>query len=151
MSERILLIEDDGFKEEAVATLLSSLVPAEKIVCERSVQTAVVRIADGPYQLIILDVALPSHDRTRGVGAPTSMPSGGIEILLELDQLKRRDPILILTQYPEVEIGGELVKLQNVIPRLRQEIDVNMIGLVHFDRTNSEWCKSILSIVEGVI
>jgi len=148
--KRILLIEDDGFKEEAVVGLLLGHIPFDEITCERSVQTAVVKLCEGPFDLIILDIALPSHDRTRGVGNPTSMPSGGIEVLLELNRLRRRDPILILTQYPEVEIWGELIKLPNVIARLNDEIEVNIVGLVYFDPTNPEWRERILTSIEGI-
>ena len=71
-------------------------------------------------------------------------------MLLELNRLRRRDPILILTQYPEVEIWGELIKLPNVIARLNDEIEVNIVGLVYFDPTNPEWRERILTSIEGI-
>lgn len=135
----VLLVEDDPFKEEALSVALNEIVAVNDIACARAVQTAVESVCAASYDLIILDIALPSHDRALGVGNPKSMPSGGVEVLLELNRLSRSDAVLIVTQYPEVEIWGELVRLPEVISRLSEEVSVNLIGIMHFDQSNPNW------------
>ncbi|MER8906647.1 hypothetical protein NKH99_03050 [Mesorhizobium sp. M0854] len=146
----VLLVEDDPFKEEAIGVALKEVVVVERLVCARAVQTAVESVCATSYDLIILDIALPSHDRALGVGNPKSMPSGGVEVLLELNRLRRSDAVLIVTQYPEVEIWGELVRLPEVIGRLSEEISVNLIGILHFDQSNANWRASFARFIGGI-
>ncbi len=78
------------------------------------------------------------------------MPSGGVEVLLELNRLGRNDAVLIVTQYPEVEIWGELVRLPEVISRLSEEVSVNLIGIIHFDQSNTNWRVNFDRFIGGV-
>ena len=108
---RVLLVEDDNFKQELVEQLVLQVRPIVEIVVARSVQQAVQLLGSGTFDLIILDMSLPSHESKAGGSQPISQPSGGIEVLLELSYECRTDRVVILTQYPEIEYDGRLHSL----------------------------------------
>ncbi len=78
------------------------------------------------------------------------MPSGGLEVLLELSYLGRIDRVIIITQYPEVEIEGKLVPLAKVSKEIKTIIDVNLLGVIQFDKYTTNWKKDIANKIGGI-
>lgn len=142
-----LIVEDDPFKHGEILGLLQAIRSDIQVKSVNSVRGAIVALEETSYECIFLDIALPSHDLRRGEGAPTSMPSGGLEILLELSYLDRSDPIVVITQYPEVEIEGKLISLAKVPKTLKGIIEVNLLGVVQFDKYTVKWKDEIRKIM----
>jgi DNA-binding NarL/FixJ family response regulator len=136
---RVLLIEDDQFKQEHVERVICQSKPMAEITVERSVQHAVAALSSGPYDMIILDIALPSHGSRPGGAQPVSQLSGGIEVLLELSYDGRTDPVVILTQYPEIEFNGRLHPLDRAKKALLKEIRVNIVDILNINSRSNVW------------
>lgn len=104
----ILVVEDDQFKYSKIASILAERYPDATLNHVDNVSGSVLYLRDHTPDLIILDMALPSHPAIAGKGSPLSMPAGGIEVILELKYLKKTAiPVAVLTQYPDVEIENE--------------------------------------------
>ncbi|WAJ27848.1 response regulator [Antarcticirhabdus aurantiaca] len=149
-SLQILIVEDDDFKEQEILSVVRSIWSEAAVMHARSVQQAVLAINSQIFQLIVLDIALPSHDLVRGGGAPTSMPAGGVEVLLELSYLGRSDAIIIVTQYPEVEIEGRLVALRKVASVVAEELGCSAIAAIQFRKNDSMWRAAFKKALEKV-
>ena len=135
----VLIIEDDDFKRGEIESILNSVNVRSRTSSATSVQSAIAAVESSAFDCILLDIALPSHNLRRGEGAPASMPSGGIEVLMELSYLERRDPVVIVTQYPEVEIDGEFITLSRLERRLTQMMNANVKGVILFERHSDGW------------
>lgn len=135
----ILLIEDDQFKQELVETAIRIARPAGKIMVGRSVQQAVQLLRSRSYDLIVLDIALPSHESRAGGAQPISQPSGGLEVLFELSFDLRTDPVIIVTQYPEIEFDGNLYPLTKVKNAFEKSMCVNIVDVIYFSAQAEEW------------
>lgn len=136
---KILLVEDEGFKQEMVEAELRKKIGDPVFCYARSVQQAVSKIETTEYDLVILDMALPSHDLRAGGSQPMSQPSGGIEVLLELAFAKRRDKVIILTQYPEIVFEGQSYPIEEFGPVLSERLTVNIADVVHFNNADDLW------------
>lgn len=143
-----LIVEDDPFKEAALREVLEQLDSRFRFETSVSVQTALLSIRAKKFDLVLLDMALPSHDRSRGKGSPTSMPSGGLEILLTLNRLKRLDPIIVVTQYPEVDINGSLIPILAVKSAILGIVRVNLLDVIHYDQTEDAWRDALIDTVK---
>ena len=75
------------------------------------------------------------------------MPSGGLEVLLNLDRYHRRDPVVVLTQYPEVELWGEMIQLPNVEGHITKLLNVRLLGVVEFDRSEGTWRQVLRELI----
>ncbi|KSV83801.1 hypothetical protein N183_38050 [Sinorhizobium sp. Sb3] len=144
---RILIVEDDPFKYRELASAVTEQTPDVEVMTASSVREAVASLGDDPFDCVLLDIALPSHDLQKGQGAPTSLPSGGLEILMELNYAGRKDPIVIVTQYPEVEIEGRLYPLSRVRKKITDLMQVNLVGVIQFDRLSGAWRGQLASIM----
>jgi CheY-like chemotaxis protein len=138
-SFRVLLVEDDQFKQELIEDELRKARPLARIDVARSVQQAVQMIRSQAFDLVILDIALPSHASRPGGSQPISQPSGGVEVLLELGYERRRDKVVIVTQYPEVEYDGRFYPLSKVGRVLGPLIEANIVDAVYFAPQDAQW------------
>jgi CheY-like chemotaxis protein len=99
----VLIVEDDDFKFKNVSLEIRSLVANINMERAASVREAVYFVQNHSFDLIILDMSLPSHRILPGKGPAASLLTGGMEIVYELAYMERHDPIVILTQYPELD------------------------------------------------
>ena len=136
-------MEDDPYKTELLQEALRANFVAPEIVVARSVQQAVDRLAAAAYDLIVLDMSLPSHEIRAGGAQPLSQPSGGIELLLELSYDGRGDRVVIVTQYPDIVFKGELHPLAKFRKALGKEVKVNLAGAIYFNATDDSWRKQL--------
>lgn len=144
---RILLVEDDPYKEKGLREAMQEVANDIELALAVSVQTAVASVRSSVFDLVVLDMALPSHDRSLGKGNPRQMPSGGLEVLLNLNEKQRRDPVIIVTQYPEIEINGQLISIEEVPDILPIIVDVELRGIVQYDEFAPEWRMKFQSIM----
>ena len=145
----ILLVEDDEFKSRDIQKLISGAYPNEKICIVGDVASAISEIQSSEFNLIVLDIALPSRRVRAGAGSTSSLLSGGIEVIYRLEAAGRDDPVLIVTQHPDVEVEGEFVSTRTLSKSPRDYFDANIVGCVHYDRKNKPaWTKTILSVMK---
>lgn len=136
---RVLLVEDDQFKQEPIEKAIREVHVDVIVYVARSVQQAVKLLRVRSYDRIVLDIALPSHESRAGGAQPISQPSGGIEVLLELAYDMRSDPVIIVTQYPEIEYNGRFHSLAKARQALTAAIPVNLINVVQFNAQDGAW------------
>jgi len=137
----ILIVEDDEHKSSRITALIQSDYPEIRFEITESVRDAVTHVNKKTPSKIILDMSLPSHMPGIGVGNPLSMPTGGIEVLFELRKLGFRNlPILILTQYPEIEIENEPYALDEASEAFLELYGMSNIAVSHYDNDlDDEW------------
>ena len=136
----ILIIEDDSFKFSKIELLVREVLDEARIIRFDNVHDAVVYFKFNSPDKIILDMSLPSHAAKAGEGSPLSMPAGGIEIILELKSINKLDiPILILTQYPEIEIENEYYPIDESEDEIKNIYEASTLSVVLYDNDSSDW------------
>ncbi len=146
---RVLLVEDDEYKQTKVEAALRSVSSELDLVVAKTVRDAVGCMQGNGYDHIVLDIALPSHGQVPGGGAGLPMPAGGIEVLLEISYQSRHDPVTILTQYPEIEYDGKLVDLTRARRFLQKQIQATIIDVIHFEMDNELWKNQLRKAIAG--
>lgn len=147
---KILLIEDEVHKREELIKCVEKVhFPRPKIV--DSVSSAVLTVMNEMYDLIILDMALPTFsdnadDKKKG----HDQAEGGIEVLRALKASKKSAKIIIVTQYPDFYIGGARVKLKNSSKVIREKYNQDVIGAVLYHYKAESTLNKIVSILKGL-
>lgn len=137
---QVLIIEDDSFKYSKISSLLNKVLPFANEITFDNVSDSINFIRHNRPDKIILDMSLPSHAAIAGKGSPISMPSGGIEIILELRSIGMIDiPIIILTQYPNVEVEYEYYSIAESGFVIMDLYGLSNITVVHYDNESEEW------------
>lgn len=143
----VLLIEDDGFKADNIRHFLVEKITDvlfDQAVC---LVDAVRYVNSKKYHLIIVDMAIPSHEGVQGGGSPMSLLNGGLEVILELDSLGRKDPCVVLTQFHEVEIAGVQYSVSEASDAIKNIINCDVAGCVQYADDSDVWKAQLLSII----
>lgn len=147
---QVLLIEDDSFKEKSLTDFIGDLIDDVRITTAPSLVDAIEAVDVGPYDLILIDMAIPSHPIILGGGAPISLLTGGIEVLLELNSLDRSDPCVIITQYPDIEISGSFVHIDNATHEINSRLGCKVLDCILYSEDSGTWKAKLGTIIKNL-
>jgi DNA-binding response OmpR family regulator len=90
---RILIIDDDSVTLKALPVLLTNRLPDSIVDTAMDEQTALALVHDGHYDVILLDVRMPSLD--------------GMMLLLQLRADAADTPLIVMTAHPDESVETE--------------------------------------------
>jgi CheY-like chemotaxis protein len=147
---KILLVEDEVHKRDEILACLRSVLGVEPDISD-SVSSAVLRVLEESYSLILLDMALATYgeaaeDNLKG----HDQAQGGIEVLRALKMARRKSSIIIITQYPNFSIGGIKVKIKNSKDQIFSRYGQDVVGTVLYQYKSPSVMDKLGSILKGM-
>lgn len=100
------------------------------------------------FDIAIIDMAIPSHPASAGDGSPYPLPKGGLDVLFEIEALGQHCTCVVLTQYPEVEIEGCLIPVDQAAAEIDEKFDIQIAGCIQYFEENSVWQDKLRKILE---
>lgn len=141
--KKILVVEDDSFKSKSLCDFLYKFFENPTIDLAASLVEGISLVNNNVYDLIFVDMAIPSHPSIPGGGAPMSLLTGGLDILLELKYLERCDPCFIITQYPDIEIGGQFYSIDDAAEEIKQQLGCAVLACISYNEGSDSWKASL--------
>lgn len=146
---KVLLVEDETHKRDEMKQCLLDVHGCHPEIVD-GVSSAVLKVMEEDYDLIILDMALSTFgdsadDKKKG----HDQAQGGIEVLRALKLAKRSAKIIIVTQYPDFYIGGNKVKLKDSPKIILDKYNQNVIGAVLYHYKSKSTLQRIMSILRS--
>jgi CheY-like chemotaxis protein len=148
----ILIIEDEAGKLEDLHVFFTSRYPQQAVATAKSVRSAVDWIrGEKDFQLIALDMSLPTFDvsRIESGGAPKGF--GGIEVLRYLQKDGISTPVIVVTAYEAFTEGPRIVSLDDLRQQLLIEFPENFQGLVYYNVLYRDWMDSLEILSNAVL
>ncbi|MEE3923322.1 hypothetical protein [Pseudomonas viridiflava] len=143
---KILIVEDDDYKLERIRSFAALAFGGVDIRASESLKGALEAVADDIYDLIFVDMAIPSHPTIAGQGTPVPFNTGGLAVLMELAALDRHDPCIIITQYPDIEISGEYIPIDQVREKLPLLLECEVLACVFYDEDKDSWQDELSTV-----
>lgn len=147
----ILFAEDDVHKSKHVRELCERHYPQASVIESASVKSAIARLGEMEFHLLLLDMSLPTFDVAAGEGGGRPQGSGGMEILREIERLHYRPKVIVVTQYADFSIDGKWYLLSELREELQSEHDEVYLGLVEFDNASTVWRESLRDLMDGFV
>jgi CheY-like chemotaxis protein len=145
----ILIIDDTDDKVEALVELLASICPGDANSICRSYQSGVSALVNGQFDLVVLDMSMPTFELSPGDQGGRFRPFGGRDILLEIKRLNLRTKVIIVTQFGLFGGSSEKqVTLQQLKKDLDEQFHQNYLGAVHYDSTSAEWITPLKALIQ---
>jgi CheY-like chemotaxis protein len=139
---KVLLIEDEEHKaKDITGRMLAKGISKDSLIHLSGVRQAVLEVSSNEYDLVIVDIALPtfSIEKRDGSAGGADQAVGGIEILRALKNLGIKTRIIIVTQYPDVIIDGNRVRLQQAVRMLATKYSQDVLGAVLYSYKTPGW------------
>lgn len=141
--KKVLVIEDDDFKISDLAVYFSKC----DTTFAKSVRDGIVAVTNSFFDLIVLDMSLPTFKKTKRTGSGSSQAQGGLEILREVKAGRIQTPLVIVSQYPDIELEGKNIPLEESPDILTERYDANIKGAVIYDADGTRWAKKFETIL----
>ena len=149
---KILIIEDDEFKQKRLAQAVRQLLPDAQLLTERSVNSGLKGIVDQRPDLILLDMSLTTFDV--GPSEPGGRPQnfGGIEVLRQMDRLEIVIPVIVITQHEKFATSNqEEVHLSALQNELKEDFEAVFNGLIYYNSAAGSWEKNLRTLINEVL
>lgn len=145
---RVLLVEDDEYKRRGIIAALRTCDPQTEVVIAESLYTGIQSIDDIPFDLVVLDMAIPSHPPVPGEGSPVSFNTGGLDVLLELESRGRNDRCIIITQFPEIEVSQIFYPVEAAALAIEKELGYTVIDCIAYSGYDGDWLRKFSDLLE---
>lgn len=96
---RVLIIEDNSNKLKQIQELIKELYPESDIIEARSFNSGVKRVYENSWDLILLDMSLPTYDITHRESGGDKKPVAGKNIMKRIKNRKILVPVIVITQF----------------------------------------------------
>jgi len=141
---KILLVEDDFDKREKIKSEVKNFFSESAEVVEKeSLRSAWRAIVLSKYDLLILDMSLPSSDAATEFAGEEPESFAGREIM---DQMRLRGisiPVIVVTQYQTFENGR--VGLDELILEFKSKYHDFFKGCIYYNSSSELWRREIIS------
>lgn len=145
---KILLVEDNHFKREKIIEFVKQF--SNMTVLEAASYNMGLTLATADkFDLIILDMSMPTFDRTEAENGGRFRVLGGKEIATRLKKQNKLSPFVVLTGYSNFSNGRDKLSLAQINDLLAMFGD-DYKGTIFFDSASSVWKEELTSVIENL-
>lgn len=148
---RILLVEDDERKRGHILAFLQRELAQEQVISARSYHSGVRALLEDEFDLVVLDMTIPTYDISVEEPGGRPHPFGGREILEQMERRGIPTRIVVVTQYQQFGEGGQISTLEELNAQLRDQFGERYLGAIYYDPSIGNWKKELSQIVSGWI
>ncbi len=144
----ILIIEDNLYKSDKIRTFMNEIFSDPTITLAHSVSSGIKILNSEKFDLAIIDMSLPTFDKTQG--QPPSNPKvfGGLEIAKHIHRKKSKIKYIILTQYKSFAEDDKRYDLTSIKNIFKEKYINNALGCVFYENSSLNWKKEIINILD---
>lgn len=143
----ILIIEDDEIKREQLFSFLTDKYKESNISSAKSLQSGLRAIISNKYDLIILDMSLPTYDIYFDEDGGRPQAYAGREILRQMDRREINMPVIVVTQFDIFGEGIDTLTRDELDKQLHESHHDNYKGMVYYNPTLENWKNSLLKLM----
>lgn len=140
---RILIIEDDENKRVQLSQHLSEIIPNEAVFLERSLQSGIRKIRSEKFDLIILDMTLPTYDVSPDEPGDDTHIFGGREFLSQMERFDIETPVIVFTQFEVFGKPPNEMRLEDLDRELADEYSRTYTGAVYYHAAINSWKEEL--------
>lgn len=134
---KVLIIEDNYNKLDQIESFLVKTVQNIIIDKGNSYNSGIRKIYDAEYDLIVLDMSLPTFDVTPRDSGGIKRAVAGREILQRMEHKEIFTPVVIMTQFEK--FGEDQMSLADLNKELENEFKNTWKATIHYDAGKQNW------------
>lgn len=146
---RLLLVEDNKHKRERVAAFLAEISPPVVLVEAQSFTTGGRAAEQGAFDFILMDMSLPTRDKTHTESGGTFRTFGGRELARKILRRGIRTKFIFLTQYDAFSDSESSHTLDSLRKELEVECGNSFLALIKYDSSKTGWKEEIERLLKA--
>ncbi len=147
----LLIVEDEAPKLQNVRELAQELALFECLDEARSFGSALKALRARAFDLIILDMSLPTFDIGNGESGGRPQGFGGQEVLRYMSRFKLTTPVIVVTAFEAFAEKGKAIDLKALEKSLLAEHPNIFRGVVFYNTMFTTWRDELRKLVKSVL
>lgn len=147
----ILIADDDHDKSCDLAQLMNDNYDSLSIDYSISFNSTSKKLKANCYDLILLDMSMPSFDPKPGRSKASVKALAGKDIMLKMRYRGILAPVIVVTQFDVFGRHSDSVELDKLIYDLRLDFPENFRGCVFYNTQSASWKTELIDIIEGIL
>jgi CheY-like chemotaxis protein len=144
----ILLIEDDQHKARQIEAFLAKRDTSMRVTLTSSVNSGMRALAENKFNLVLMDMSLPTFDIKPGEPGGRPQGFGGLEVLRFMERKALHVPVIVVTQFDKFGSGPDEMDLLSLEKVLREEHPNIFRRLIFFNNASESWKGALANAVE---
>ncbi len=145
---KILLVEDEENKRLQVTDLLKERFPDVVVKEARSLNTGLRQLAEENFDLIILDMNMPTFDIGLDEEGGRPQAYGGRELLRHAKRNQVATPVLVLTQFDRFGKPPDQRSIEELDAELRRYHSANYLGSIRYNVAFDSWRTELVNAIK---
>jgi CheY-like chemotaxis protein len=151
MKNKILIADDNKEKLSNIEEFLKGEFQDINMDFAFSYNSTTKKLKSGDYELLILDMSMPTFDLNDKGSTGVVRPLAGKDIMGKLQYREVNIPVIIITQFDVFGRHSDTVDLNDLIDDLYSSFPENFKGCVFYDPSSNQWCHDLSSKIKEVI
>jgi len=147
----VLLVEDDQNKQSQISSHIHNLMPDAEIVLRYSYQSGMEALINSSFDLVVLDMSMPTFDITPNEPGGRPRIYGGKEIVRQMSRRNIISPVIVITQFETFGEMGRRVALSELHEELISNYPTIYRGFVYYNAAVDSWKKDFNDILQAVL
>lgn len=143
---RILLVEDDKKKADDIKLFLLQSLDNVTVTVKESYQSGIRELLKGIHDLLLLDMSIPTWDRSVDERGGNFEKFGGYKILKESKRKGIIIQTILVSMFDDFSSNESTITLKDIDIGLRNEFNPFYIGHVYYNASEENW-KEMLSLL----
>jgi CheY-like chemotaxis protein len=141
---KVLLVEDDEDKRQELNMFITRLLHCD-VAEAKSYQSALTAIKSEHFDLILMDMSIPTFDVTPTDSGGRAQPFGGETLLFEMVRREIDTKVIVVTQFDKFGEGDKEVGWKDLDARLAEQFETNYLGAIQYGSSYEGWSDSLLN------
>lgn len=144
---KIILIEDDTKKIEDITAFAKNRLNPKSFVVRESYQSGIKEILSNDYDLLLLDMSIPTFDKSPiETGGPYEK-FGGYKVLNEILRKKRPVKTILITMFDDFGESDVSITLNQIDSSLKEEFPSVFLGSVFYHARQNKWEDDLMTLI----
>lgn len=149
--KQVLIVEDDEYKLNSLVLAIESVPVVVEIKVAKSFTSAVHLLKKNCYDLIVLDMSLPTFDATDAQAGGDAQGFGGRRVVRIAEEYGNSSPTILVTQFTVYEDLGQSLTVSDLSLQISDQLGEFFMGTVAYDRASQDWIAVYQNLVQKAL
>jgi CheY-like chemotaxis protein len=147
---KALIVEDEEEKRRDIVSVLQAVDGAMIVIEARSLSSGLQALSSHTFDLIVLDMTMPTFDITASEDGGRPQAFGGRELLRHIRRRDVRSAVVVVTQFDRFGDEGVAQTLSELNEELNAEHPGHYRGAVYYSAGSAEWKQRLIALASVV-
>lgn len=136
-------------KSSKIESFLKKEIPNITIDTASSYNSGLKKILLDKFNLILLDMTMPTFDKTPSSHGGKLIRYAGKEILGQMKRKKIHTPTIVITQYATFGEEDNMKSFDEMKKELFKEYDQFLVSMIYFEPDKADWEMNIIKLIRN--